>query len=276
MFFSYLFKLKSKIIENKTVGNNQEILNNSNDNQIIYLAEKTTENVAKNEFPKNELRRSIAARYLVGEGIEIGALNAPLEVPDNVKIKYLDRMTVAQLRQQYPRLADSPLVEVDIIDDGEKLLSIADDSLDFVIANHAIEHCEDAITSLSNWLRVLKSEGILYLAVPDKRYTFDRDRPLTSLEHLICDWEKGANWSRRSHFEEWVKVVEKFPEAEAEKRIQYRMDMNFSIHFHVWTQIEFLEFILYCRRHLSYPFEIEFMQKEGVEFIIILRKTSPL
>lgn len=272
MFFSNLFKFKNISVLKEPIANTQKIVNNSGDKPIISPTEKPIENLAESEFPKNELRRSIAARYLVGEGIEIGALNAPLEVPNHVKIKYLDRMTVAELRQQYPRLADSPLVEVDIIDDGEKLASIGDDSLDFVIANHAIEHCEDAITSLENWLRVLKSEGILYLAVPDKRYTFDRDRPITPLQHLICDREKGTNWSRRAHFEEWVKLVEKFPEAEA--RIKYRMDMNFSIHFHVWTQIEFLEFILYCRRNLSYPFEIEFMQKEGVEFIMILRKTN--
>jgi len=220
------------------------------------------------------LRREIANRYLVGDGIEIGGLNAPLEIPPNAKVRYLDRMSVADLRKQYPKLGDCPLIDVDIIDDGETLPSIADASLDFVIANHMIEHCQDPITSIKNWLRVLKPQGILYMAVPDKRYTFDCDRPITSIEHLIQDYISGPILSRRSHFEEWVRVVEKYPETEAEARIQYRMNMDFSIHFHVWTQADFLEFLLCCRQYIPGTFEIELMQKNGIEFILVLRRVE--
>lgn len=222
---------------------------------------------------ENSLRKSIACQYLAGDGIEIGALHSPLEVPSNVKIHYLDRMSTAQLQQTYPELSQHKLVEVDIVDDGETLSSLPDLSLDFIVANHMIEHCQNPIFSLENWLRVLKPGGILYIAVPDKRYTFDCERPVTSLDHLMRDYTEGAEWSRYSHFEEWTRLVDKFSEPDIPARAKGLAELNYSIHFHVWTPIEFLELLISCRTSLFFAFEIELLQKNGGEFIVILSKT---
>jgi len=222
--------------------------------------------------PEQALRRQIAWHYLSGDGIEIGALHSPLEVPPNAKVNYVDRLPVAELRKQYPELAEYELVEVNIIDDGETLPSIAEDSVDFVIANHMIEHCQNPIGTIEHHLRVLKPGGILYMAVPDKRYTFDRDRPVTPLEHLIRDYTQGAECSKYSHFDEWTRIVNHVPEDKADAYIQRLMEMNYSIHFHVWTQMEFLELLLYCRNQLSFKFDIELVQKNGIEFIVIMSR----
>ena len=111
------------------------------------------------------------------------------------------------------------------------------------------------------------------MAVPDKRYTFDCDRPVTPLEHLIRDYTEGPEWSRLPHFEEWSRLVDKVPEDKIVTSTQHLIDINYSIHFHVWTQVEFLELLLYCRNQLSFPFEIELLQKNGMEFIAVLNKT---
>jgi predicted SAM-dependent methyltransferase len=220
------------------------------------------------------LRKQIASRYLVGDGIEIGALHSPLEIPSSLRIRYLDRMPVNQLRQQYPELSESNLVELDIIDNGETLESVLDVSLDFVIANHMIEHCQNPIFSLENWLRVLKPGGILYVAVPDKRYTFDCERPVTPIEHLIRDYAEGPGWSMYPHFEEWARLVDKVSENDTVARAKYLAEINYSIHFHVWTQVEFLQLLLYCQSQLSFPIEVELLQKNNIEFIVVLSKTA--
>ena len=100
-------------------------------------------------------------------------------------------------------------MHVDIVDDGERLETIGDLTQDFVIANHFIEHSQNPIGAIENMLRVLKHGGILYLAVPDKRYTFDIDRPVTTIEHLLQDYEQGPQWSKRQHFEEWSRFIDK-------------------------------------------------------------------
>ncbi|HNP89707.1 MAG: hypothetical protein BWY24_00866 [Microgenomates group bacterium ADurb.Bin219] len=63
-------------------------------------------------------------KYLIGQGIEIGALNAPLATLPWVKVDYLDRLTAPPLRRQYPELETYPLVPVDILDDGESLKTV--------------------------------------------------------------------------------------------------------------------------------------------------------
>ena len=45
---------------------------------------------------------------------------------------------------------------------------------------------------LFEWYRVLKPGGIVYAVVPDKRYTWDRERPDTPMEHMIEDFRNGV------------------------------------------------------------------------------------
>ncbi|MEG4232668.1 methyltransferase domain-containing protein [Microcoleus sp. Pol11C3] len=220
-----------------------------------------------------QVRKDIAFQYLKGEGIEVGALHAPLQVPESVKVHYVDRMSVSDLRKQYPELGAVGLVEADIVDNGETLSSIADNSWDFLIANHMIEHCQNPIGALENFLRVIKPGGLVYMGVPDKRYTFDIDRPLTSLNHLIQDYHEGPEWSKLSHYQEWVSLVDnKFHQESVPVRMQHLLDIDYSIHFHVWTAETFPEFLAYCKNNLSFGFEIELLKENFDEIVTILRK----
>jgi SAM-dependent methyltransferase len=176
------------------------------------------------------------------------------------------------LRQQYPELQEVGLVEADILDNGETLSSIADNSWDFLIANHMIEHCQNPIGTLENFLRVIKPGGIVYMGVPDKRYTFDIERPLTSLDHLIRDYKEGPEWSKIGHYDEYVRLADKVPEEQVAGRMQHLLDIDYSIHFHVWTAETFPEFLAYCQEKLSHRFEIEHLQENVEELIVILRK----
>jgi len=45
------------------------------------------------------------------------------------------------------------------------------ESQDFIIANHVLEHVINVIQSVRRWYEVLKPNGILYLSVPDWRFT---------------------------------------------------------------------------------------------------------
>jgi hypothetical protein len=42
-----------------------------------------------------DARRELSARYLFGEGVEIGPLHLPLAMPPGVKVSYVDRLKVA-------------------------------------------------------------------------------------------------------------------------------------------------------------------------------------
>ena len=101
--------------------------------------------------------------------------------------------------------------------------------------------------------RVLRPGGVLFLANPDPRETFDRDRPLTTIEHLARDHRDGPAISRQEHYDEWVRVVERAPEPEVAARSAALRDASYSIHFHVWTPSVFAELVSPLRPRGGHP-----------------------
>lgn len=224
-------------------------------------------------------RMVLAARYLHGDGIEIGALGRPLPMPPGARVRYVDRLSAKDMAEHYPAMARKRHVRrPDIVDDGETLATVADSSQDFVVANHVIEHFEDPIRFLHNACRVLKPGGILFLAVPDKERTFDRNRPITPFEHLVEDYEHGPEGSREAHYREFALLAEdraakgaRRGEAECEARVQALMERDYSIHFHVWDRYAMMEMILRVRERYGLPLVPETMLATGDEVIFVLR-----
>jgi predicted SAM-dependent methyltransferase len=219
----------------------------------------------------------VAARYLRGQGIEIGALHLPLRLPRGAKVTYVDRYTTTELRRNLPELSALSIVEVDVIDDGEHLASLDAASQDFVIANHMIEHCEDPIGTIRSYLRVLRPGGMVFMAVPDKRRSFDRHRPRTTLAHVLEDYRLGPRRSRAGHYAEWAQLVEGIESAGVSARAQEAEELGQRIHFHVWTRTEFRRMLDACSSELDLPLVVELMMPNLSEFLVVFRRTaSPL
>jgi SAM-dependent methyltransferase len=192
-------------------------------------------------------------------------------------VKYVDRLSQASLRQQYPELDHQKIVAPDIIDNGEELSLIRNESLDFIIANHFIEHCADPVATITSFLAKLKPGGIVYLAVPDKRFTFDSRRESTSLAHLESDYQDCGSNSREQHYLDFARqalLKNGGNESQVAQLARQMMETNYSIHFHVWTQEEFLDFLHWLRQHHLHRLEIlEVVRNQG-EGIFILRKQA--
>ncbi len=223
-----------------------------------------------------DARRELAARFLAGDGLEIGPLHQPLALPPSARARYVDRMKEDDLRREYPELRDWNLTPVDVVDDGEKLATISPGSVDFIVANHFLEHTENPIATIETHLSKLRPGGVLFYAVPDKRYTFDFRREVTPLEHMVADYEEGPERSRAAHYEEWTRFV--IIEGESEERTIERARAleaeAYSIHMHVWTQAEFLRLILAIRERNDEAFDIEASAKQGIEYMVVLRKAG--
>jgi predicted SAM-dependent methyltransferase len=201
--------------------------------------------------PAETQKRKRMARWLSGNGIEIGALHNPLSVPEGAEVRYVDRFDEAHLREHYPELADQLLVPVSLIGNAQDLSALSDDSVDFLIANHLFEHLDNPIRGLEEMVRVLRPGGVLYLALPEPRATFDSRRDLTSVKHLVRDYRRGPKHSRKAHFTEWVERVEWFVEGgqvdDVGARVRYLSEKDYSIHYHVWRPDTFMDFLSAAR-----------------------------
>ncbi len=91
---------------------------------------------------------------------------------------------------------------VQYILEGTDLKTLADGTYDVVYSSHVIEHLANPIQALNEWKRVLKPGGTLFLIVPHKRLGFDHRRPLTSIQHLVNDFDQGVDESDITHLEE--------------------------------------------------------------------------
>lgn len=219
-------------------------------------------------------RLGLARKFLRGTGIEIGALQKPLPLPASCRVRYVDRLALADLLHHYPELKGLPLQAPDIIDNGEELSTIASGSQDFVIANHFLEHCQNPLKTLSNFLRVLRAGGVLFMAVPDKRFTFDFDRPCTEYDTLRETCRTGVRANRSELFQEWVRCVERLSSQEAALRASLLDKTDYSIHYNVWTVDSLLTQLLRARS----DFQIEFSLLAAVcsdnEVILIIQNTG--
>ncbi len=245
----------------------------TNKNSLGLLRERAGQFLARRK------KRSLL-RLLDGQGLEIGALHLPVVAP-HLDIQYVDRMTRAGLRDQYPELANLPIVEPDVIDDGEQLVTISDSSQDFVIASHLIEHIPNPIQGLLAWQRVLKPNGRLFLAVPDRRFTFDRDRALTEIDHLLLDYQNPSRERDFMAFEEFALKVScrEFklrPESEYLELAKELFEQNYSIHYHVWEDHSFMGFISWLEQHFDgWKMQcIAQMPTRGGEFALVLEKPA--
>ncbi|ACB77248.1 class I SAM-dependent methyltransferase [Opitutus terrae] len=129
-----------------------------------------------------------------GIGVEIGPFKTP--VP-GIKPIYVDRF------KEYA---------------GEKCLAdyhgdaanlpFRDNSLAYVVSSHVLEHTANPVAAFAEWYRVLRPGGIIYVVVPDRRYTWDHARALTSIDHMLEDYERSTTAVDATHVDDFVDGVD--------------------------------------------------------------------
>jgi len=69
--------------------------------------------------------------------------------------------------------------------DATFLESIEDETFNCVYSSHCLEHLNDPVTALKNWVRVTRSPGYLYIIIPDfTLYEKDHWPSIISGEHV--------------------------------------------------------------------------------------------
>lgn len=127
------------------------------------------------------------------------------------------------------------------IKEAADLTGIADASYDFVLSCHSLEHVANPLKALDEWKRVLKPGGELVLVLPDKRNTFDINRPYTTLQHLVQDYERNVDETDNTHFEEVIALHDTSKDLVVETRdvLATRVHDNYTtrcVHHHVFSQ----------------------------------------
>ena len=126
-----------------------------------------------------------------GYGLEIGPSYNPI-VPKRLgfRVDVLDHATQDGLQKKYrnePGIDVDNIEPVDFVSDGRRMRDVIGQVglYDFIVSSHSIEHMPDVIGFLQECEALLKPDGVIVLAVPDKRRCFDRYRPVSTLGQVV-------------------------------------------------------------------------------------------
>jgi predicted SAM-dependent methyltransferase len=121
-------------------------------------------------------------------GLEIGPMDKPLVSKPHHDIKYLDAFpfeVVLERCKQNPNRDPECAVQLDYVTENRPISESVDRTFDYVTAVHVVEHMPNLLGWLRDLANILNDKGKVFLVVPDRRFTFDHARPLTSLGQLI-------------------------------------------------------------------------------------------
>jgi SAM-dependent methyltransferase len=128
------------------------------------------------KFPHSAL----ATKYLKGlKGVEIGGSAHNDYFLDVVNVDYTDEHTIYK---QHEIDLCGECRKVDVVADATNL-PFGKGWWDFVLTSHVLEHLWDPIGALMEWKRV--SKKYIFITVPRKDLTFDKDKPVTDFYELV-------------------------------------------------------------------------------------------
>lgn len=223
--------------------------------------------------------RDFGYRLLDGNGLEIGAFHQPAPLPQRCVVSYCDAVSREEAVKLFPELKFDELVPVQhIVDlDRDGLSAFADNSYDFIVLNHVIEHVANPIKVLAELFRVVKPQGLVVISAPDKNYTFDKTRDLTSFEHLLEEYRQGISQVTDEHYLDFLRGVhpEVFQQDEEKLRQALESVKNRREHAHVWDSATFEDFLHKAFDVLEIRAEKRFEhggQENGFEYFSVWEK----
>lgn len=237
------------------------------------LIKELHDKLIRTELESIQSCRRAIAQVLEGSGAEFGAGDRPWPVSKNVNVKYFDDLGI--LSEYFP-LSMQGVTNLN----AKEITQLGNSTQDFIIGAHLFEHLEDPFSWLDQVFEVLRINGKLLLAIPNKERTFDIDRKVTTYEHLLKDANHGGLTSREEHLDEHFRILhprkdfagEHLSEGELATKIESEMqNKNLNIHFHTFT-LESLNNIIgkYCDENGK--FSLELIIPSINEIIVLLIK----
>lgn len=90
--------------------------------------------------------------------------------------------------------------------EGGDLTGIETGRYEFCISSNCLEHLANPLRAMEEWARVVRPGGLVLIAVPDQRVTFDHRRPVTTLDHVLEDRRRGTGEDDMTHLPEILEL----------------------------------------------------------------------
>jgi len=177
---------------------------------------------------------------LYGSGVEFGAAVNPSPVPPDCTVRYADKFT-----QEFGCNTgySGVFVPVTYQTDFESMAGIDNESLDFILASHVIEHTTNPLLAIKNAWEKLKPGGVFFMAVPHRDHTFDCKRTVTELQHLVLDYEKPCRERNLLHIADHIENTTSLNCTITPHLTAYLNGDEPDVHWHVFNEDNFAKMV---------------------------------
>ena len=121
------------------------------------------------------------------KGLELGPLTNPVVRKTDGVVFYIDHLDAESLKKanRNPQIINDNMVDIDIIWGERPLKELVPYPMDYAVASHVMEHVPDFVGSLMDLHGALKEDGLICLAIPDRRFTHDLRRPESTVGEMV-------------------------------------------------------------------------------------------
>ena len=220
-----------------------------------------------------KVRADVAAEYISGSGIEIGAGANPQLLPPGASCLYFDKSNAAHLSEQFGADIRYPVHHI------SEIRARFPDGADFLIAHNVLEHIHGEIAALIEWHSYVRDGGVIVLSVPLRDHTNGDSRRLsTPISHLIEDYvlKRGpASYEAREHSYSFClgwdadEVARAWHYLDRKEFVNYVLDQahfaDADLHWHALNRPEW-DFVIAAAAHFG---------ERGVELLRCAGPTTP-
>lgn len=239
-------------------------------------------------------KRKTYYKHFKGKGLDVGPFDKPfieaVFAKDNaIKVDYVDLHTPEELKRIFNEIPDFNPVMADYVHDvSQQGFGFNATKYDFIILSHVLEHVMNPFFVVDEAIKKLKPGGILYIGLPDERFSEDNGRPLTHYDELLEIFDKKVKpipddkvvaylSSPAISQVSWVKKQLKSGKKFTKKQLQNERERSF--HVHVWnsgTALQhFSQFIIHRPYAKMVLVDLDVWENNGYETVMIFRKESP-
>lgn len=238
-------------------------------------------------------KRKLYYKYFRGVGLDVGPFDKPFVDGDYAQnqaltVEYVDLHTPEELQKIFDEIPDFSPVQADYIHDVSKHgFGFTNKKYNFIILSHVLEHVVNPFNLLYEAVNKLKNDGILYIGLPDERFSDDKGRRLTTYEELWELYQQKTNTIEDQRIidylhapviskVDWVRKVLKnggnfTPEQLENQRLR-------SFHVHVWNSGGALNHMIRFINSTGLNFkliETDIWENNGYETVMVFQKQRP-
>lgn len=223
--------------------------------------------------------RQYFSRTLFGTGVEFGAGPRPMTLPARCRVRYADIFDADEFAEKSTSMGGKDdtaiFMDIDLQDSMDEMSTIENNSIDFVIGSHVIEHVRSPFRAIDNAYKRLRDGGCMLLVVPDRDRTFDVNRSITTFDHHLADYYLPSRERDLEHFLEGSRIVEGFESDGLKERAFDRWEKRVDTHMHTFTPATFTPIAEWACREIGYSsYELHdgMLHQPSNEFYVLLRK----